>query len=196
MQSRRRSFRTWHAGIWSTVCPRQWSRASQLRLKFLERCPPTISSGRRSAINHLVSNNPQVSARCSRVLRSIAAAAILLTVAGFRTSAVEPIHYRFSFPAREHHWMQVEAAFTGLGASPLELRMSRSSPGRYSVHDFAKNVYDVHAFAADGRELTATQPDAYGWNVAGHGGAVKIKYKVYGDRVDGTYLAVDVTHAH
>ena len=31
--------------------------------------------------------------------------------------------------------------------------MSRSSPGRYSLHDFAKNVYDVHAFGADGREL-------------------------------------------
>ena len=35
--------------------------------------------------------------------------------------------------------------------------MSRSSPGRYSLHDFAKNVYDVHAFAADGRELPTTQ---------------------------------------
>ena len=74
--------------------------------------------------------------------------------------------------------------------------MSRSSPGRYSLHDFAKNVYDVHAFAADGRELTTTRPDPYGWNVAGHGGSVTVKYKVFGDRVDGTYLAVDTTHAH
>ena len=31
--------------------------------------------------------------------------------------------------------------------------MSRSSPGRYSLHDFAKNVYDVHAFDGDGHEL-------------------------------------------
>ena len=42
--------------------------------------------------------------------------------------------------------MQVEATFSELPAAPLELRMSRSSPGRYSLHDFAKNVYDVHAF--------------------------------------------------
>ena len=56
--------------------------------------------------------------------------------------------------------------------APLELRMSRSSPGRYSLHDFAKNVYDVHAFGADGRELPTTRPDPYGWNVAGHGGSV------------------------
>ena len=74
--------------------------------------------------------------------------------------------------------------------------MSRSSPGRYSLHDFAKNVYDVHAFAADGRELPTTRPDPYGWTVAGHGGSVTVKYKVYGDRVDGTYLGIDTTHAH
>jgi predicted metalloprotease with PDZ domain len=92
--------------------------------------------------------------------------------------------------------MQVEAVFPDVGSGTLELRMSRSSPGRYSMHDFAKNVYDVHMFAADGRELEASRPDPYGWNVGGHGGKVTVKYKVYGDRVDGTYLGVDSTHAH
>jgi predicted metalloprotease with PDZ domain len=92
--------------------------------------------------------------------------------------------------------MQVEASFPDLGIGTLELRMSRSSPGRYSLHDFAKNVYDVHAFAADGRELETTRPDPYGWNVAGHGGSLTVKYKVFGDRVDGTYLGIDTTHAH
>ena len=110
--------------------------------------------------------------------------------------AAAPIRYRFSFPEPQHRWMQVEASFTELPSGTLELRMSRSSPGRYSLHDFAKNVYDVHAFAADGRELPATRPDPYGWNVSGHGGSVTMTYKIYGDRVDGTYLAVDTTHAH
>jgi len=92
--------------------------------------------------------------------------------------------------------MQVEATFPEVTESTLELRMSRSSPGRYSLHDFAKNVYDVHVFGADRRERPASRPDGYGWNVGGHGGAVTIAYKVYGDRLDGTYLAIDVTHAH
>ena len=92
--------------------------------------------------------------------------------------------------------MQVEALFPDLGSGTLELRMSRSSPGRYSLHDFAKNVYDVHAFGADGKELETTRPDPYGWNVAGHGGSLIVKYKVFGDRVDGTYLGIDTTHAH
>src|SRR5579872_327853 len=97
-----------------------------------------------------------------------------------------PIRYRLSFPEPQHRWMQVDASFTELPGGTLELRMSRSSPGRYSLHDFAKNVYDVHAFGADGREIQTMRPDPYGWNVSGHGGSVRVTYKAYGDRVDGT----------
>jgi len=121
---------------------------------------------------------------------------VFLLAASVSFHAAAPIQYRLTFPEPQHRWMQVEASFTELGNGTLELRMSRSSPGRYSLHDFAKNVYDVHAFNAAGRELETTRPDPYGWNVAGHGGSVTVKYKVYGDRVDGTYLAVDTTHAH
>ena len=92
--------------------------------------------------------------------------------------------------------MQVEAVFPNTNGGPLEVRMSRSSPGRYSLHDFAKNVYDVHAFGPDGKELETTRPDPYGWNVPKHGPDVTVKYKVFGDRVDGTYLGIDETHAH
>jgi predicted metalloprotease with PDZ domain len=92
--------------------------------------------------------------------------------------------------------MQVDATFTELGAAPLQLRISRSSPGRYAIHDFAKNVYDVHAYGADGRELRLERPDPAGWTVPAHGESVTLKYKVYGNRVDGTYLAIDTSHAH
>jgi predicted metalloprotease with PDZ domain len=126
-------------------------------------------------------------------------AALLIAIALAASAildAAEPIRYRLSFPESQHRWMQVEATFPDLPQNTLELRISRSSPGRYSLHDFAKNVYDVHAFDKDGRELPTTRPDPYGWNVSGHGGSVTVKYKVYGDRVDGTYLAIDTTHAH
>ncbi len=111
-------------------------------------------------------------------------------------AAGAPTRYRFTFPAPEHHWMQVEATFSELGGAPLELRMSRTSPGRYSLHDFAKNVYDVRAYAPDGRELETTRPDPYGWAVPSHADTVTVKYRVFGDRVDGTYLGVDTSHAH
>ena len=50
------------------------------------------------------------------------------------------ITYRITVPEPQHHWMQVEVTLEQVPAGPLELRMSRTSPGRYSVHDFAKNV--------------------------------------------------------
>ncbi len=80
------------------------------------------------------------------------------------------VSYRFSFPEPQHHWMKVEAVFTELERGPLELRMSRSSPGRYSQHDFAKNVYDVQAFGVDGTPLDVMRPDPHGWTVTQHGG--------------------------
>jgi predicted metalloprotease with PDZ domain len=110
--------------------------------------------------------------------------------------AAAPVQYRFTFPEPQHRWMQVEATFPDVGGQTLELRMSRASPGRYSLHDFAKNVYAVHAFTRDGREVATARPDPYGWNVTDHGDTVKVTYKIFGDVVDGTYLAVDTSHAH
>jgi predicted metalloprotease with PDZ domain len=104
--------------------------------------------------------------------------------------------YTFRFPEPEHHWMAVEAALSGLSAGPLELRMSRSSPGRYSQHGFAKNVYDVEAVDPGGAQLAVARSDDSGWIIAEHPATVTLRYKVFGDTLDGTYLAIDRSHAH
>lgn len=135
----------------------------------------------------------------TRLLRAATLPALVAIAAlGLQTGlrSETQVSYRFSFPEPEHHWMAVEATFTELTSEPLELRMSRSSPGRYSIHDFAKNVYDVEAKGPDGHALTIQRPDPHGWTVPVHDSTVTLTYKVYGDRVDGTYLAVDPTHAH
>jgi predicted metalloprotease with PDZ domain len=107
------------------------------------------------------------------------------------------IEYRVSFPAPEHRYAQIEATFQSVPHGRLQLRMSRSSPGRYALHEFAKNVYDVHAFDGQGGELVPSRPNPYEWDVAPQSATtIRVTYKVYGDRVDGTYLAVDMTHAH
>jgi len=85
----------------------------------------------------------------------IALALVAFAPSGFHAAAA--VTYRVSIPEPQHHWMQVEAVFSDLASAPLELRMSRSSPGRYSIHDFAKNVYDVHAAGPDGRELPVSR---------------------------------------
>jgi predicted metalloprotease with PDZ domain len=111
-------------------------------------------------------------------------------------AVAQNVSYRLSFPEAAHHLMQVEATFTSVPAGPLQLRMSRSSPGRYAVHEFAKNVFDVRATTESGEALTVARPDPHQWDVTGHTGTVRVTYRVFGDRLDGTYLAVDDTHAH
>jgi predicted metalloprotease with PDZ domain len=86
--------------------------------------------------------------------------------------------------------------FPAVPAGTLSLQMSRSSPGRYALHEFAQNVYRVHATDAAGRALAVTSPSPHQWNVATRGGTVRVRYVLFGDRVDGTYAGVSEQHAH
>ncbi len=110
--------------------------------------------------------------------------------------AQAPVEYRLSFPSPEHRWMQVEAKFAAVPAGVLQVRMARTSPGRYALHEFAKNVFDVTVVTGKGQPLTPTRPDPHQWDIAGHDGTVVVTYKVFGDRTDGTYLGIDSMHAH
>jgi predicted metalloprotease with PDZ domain len=129
-------------------------------------------------------------------LVSLSLLAALWTAAPARAQAGPPFEYRLSFPSPEHRWMQVEARFGGLTPGTAEIRMSRTSPGRYALHEFAKNVFDVRVTSGAGQELQPERPNLHQWNVAGHDGTVVVTYKVFGDRTDGTYLSVDAAHAH
>ena len=111
-------------------------------------------------------------------------------------SSAPTIVYEVRLDNADHHEAEITVVFTDVPAGVLELRMSRSSPGRYALHEFAKNVYDVRVSDESGKPLELTRPDPHGWNVSGHRGYVEVRYKIFGDRVDGTYLAIDNTHAH
>jgi predicted metalloprotease with PDZ domain len=119
-----------------------------------------------------------------------------LTCGAVPAFAEGPVSYRLSFPQREHRLMHVEVTLPDLPAGPLQLRMSRSSPGRYAMHEFAKNVFDVTVADEKGQPLPFTRPNPHQWDVAQHGTTVRVSYRIFGDRVDGTYLAIDSSHAH
>lgn len=106
------------------------------------------------------------------------------------------IDYRISFVNRDHHEANVQVTFTEVSADTLAIRMSRSSPGRYALHEFAKNIYAVQAEGSKGQKLEFHRPNPHQWSVYGHDGTVKISYTIFGDLCDGTYLAIDNTHAH
>ncbi len=104
--------------------------------------------------------------------------------------------YTISFEDAIHNEAEITATFKNLESGILEVRMSRTSPGRYALHEFAKNVYSVQAFNSKGEKLEITRPNPYQWDVSGHDGTVVFKYTLFANHGDGTYAQIDETHAH
>ncbi len=110
--------------------------------------------------------------------------------------AQEKVRYEISFDNALHHEALITATFPGVGTQPLAIRMSRSSPGRYALHEFAKHVYSLTATDSKDKPLPVTRPDPYGWTVTGHDGTVIIRYTLFGNRADGTYTGITSEYAH
>lgn len=124
-------------------------------------------------------------------------AVMLGSAAALPAQRNQSIEYEIAFSNAAQHEGHVTATFRGVPrGTTLEARMARSSPGRYSPTGFAKNVYDVRAEDGRGRPLAVMRPHPHGWDVAGHDGTVRLRYTVFGDRTDGTYLSIDHSHAH
>ena len=104
--------------------------------------------------------------------------------------------YEISFENAVHHEARVKATFPIIESDTLSVRMSRTSPGRYALHEFAKNVYEFKAFDSKGNTLQVIRPNPYEWQIFGHDGTVQINYTLFANRGDGTYSQIDETHAH
>ncbi len=110
--------------------------------------------------------------------------------------ASQTISYEISFENAAHHEAEVKVAYTNIEKDVFSVRMSRTSPGRYALHEFAKNVYNFEAFDGKGKTLKVDRPNTHEWQIIGHDGSVNISYTLFANRGDGTYSQVDETHAH
>ncbi len=131
--------------------------------------------------------------RFSRVLCLALGLAAASSVAARAQAATE---YSFTFTDAVHHVMHVEATFHDVPRQPLRIQMSRSSPGRYAAFEYASNVFEERFTDGSGKPLSVTKPDPRSWTVNPTDGTVHVAYNLFGDRVDGTFLAIDTTHAH
>jgi len=120
----------------------------------------------------------------------------ILTLALMTDLQAQTIQYEISFENAVHHEAEITGIFTDLEPAIFSVRMGRSSPGRYAIHEFAKNVYNFKATDGNGKVLQVNRPNPYQWDISGHDGEVTISYTLYADRGDGTYAQVDETHAH
>jgi predicted metalloprotease with PDZ domain len=114
----------------------------------------------------------------------------------FQINAQISSTYEVSFENAVHHETEIQATFTNLKKKEVEFRMSRTSPGRYALHEFVKNAYNVKVTDEKGNVLNTTRPDPYSWKVSGHNGTIKVSYTLFANHGDGTYSQVDETHAH
>ncbi|TVT43634.1 M61 family metallopeptidase [Hymenobacter setariae] len=120
-------------------------------------------------------------------------------IAPARQAATGPaVRYTLAFPNAVHHEARVTATFAGLTpGKALVIRMARSSPGRYALHEFIKNTYYPVATDGSGKLLSIKRPDPYSWEVKpAADGTIQFSYTLYGDRTDGTYAGIDQQHAH
>ncbi|MCJ8165374.1 PDZ domain-containing protein [Pontibacter sp. E15-1] len=104
--------------------------------------------------------------------------------------------YTLSFPNAVHHEAEIQATFSEVKQDTLHVWMARTSPGRYAIHEFAKNVYNVRATDAQGKPLHVVRTATNTWGVTGAHGTVNLSYTLFADHADGTYAGVDETHAH
>ena len=106
------------------------------------------------------------------------------------------IVYTLDLTDVQQHELHVTVDFPAVGPGVFRIRMPQASPGRYAQHNFAKNVYDLRAFGADGAELAVHPEDVATWAVAGHGGGVQLRYTLFANGGDGTYSGVDDRKLH
>jgi predicted metalloprotease with PDZ domain len=131
----------------------------------------------------------------AKTFQSLIVSLLLVLIFNVGLSA-QTIQYNISFENAELHEAEIEITFTQVPEKVLEVRMPRSSPGRYAIHEFAKNVYNFEAMDENGNALEVYRPNPYQWDVAGHNGTVKVKYTLFANRADGTYSGIDARQAH
>lgn len=131
-----------------------------------------------------------------QVILLVLTAGYLFMGCGSQSRVDGKIRYDISFPNAAHHEAEITLTITDLDAIPVKVSMSRTSPGRYALHEFAKNVYNVTAIDGEGDTLDIFRPDLHNWIVSGHNGTLKFSYTLYANHADGTYSGINEQHAH
>ncbi|MBR07447.1 MAG: hypothetical protein CMP48_07150 [Rickettsiales bacterium] len=111
-------------------------------------------------------------------------------------ASAQEITYTLDLTNIHHHELGVSIEFTEVKGEKLEIRMPNFSPGRYALHNFAKNIYEESAHDASGDELPLIRLTPYAWEAPVVDGQVTFQYTLYGNHADGTYMGVDARKLH
>src|SRR5271167_4064074 len=131
-------------------------------------------------------------------LRASSFAVFLLTFAAFVSvaRADETLHYELSFESPNTHLMNVTIRASGLQGATADFAMPDWAPGSYYIQNYAANVQQFRAAAANGKALTWRKTDSQTWRVdlAGSDSAT-IQYQVFGNTLRNNQAQYDELHA-
>lgn len=111
------------------------------------------------------------------------------------TAQSQAITYTLDLSNIQHHELRVKIEFTQVSGDQLEIHMPNASPGRYALHNFAKNVYKEKSFT-NGEETKPTRLTPFSWEIPVVNGSATFSYTIYGNHADGTYMGVDARKLH
>ena len=113
------------------------------------------------------------------------------------TTEESMIRYHVTLPERQAHRVSVRLDLEDLSGTSVDLTMPVWTPGSYLVREYARNVIELTASAADGRALTVTKPAKDTWNVALDGAtAIHVDYVLYANEVSVRTSHVTDDHAY
>ena len=108
------------------------------------------------------------------------------------------LHYYLRVQRPTTHIVDVEIDLGKVQGPGLDLVMPAWAPGRYAIYDFAKNVQEFQATGEQNQTLAWTKVDKQTWHVAtaDPGERVRVRYRVYGNDLTGSFSQLDASHAN
>jgi predicted metalloprotease with PDZ domain len=107
------------------------------------------------------------------------------------------LQYRLTLTQPSVHIMDVEIDVTKATGRQLDFAMPAWAPGRYAIYNFSKNVQQFSATTSTGVPVPWAQTDKQTWRVnTSGGGAIRVRYRVYGNDLTGSFSQFDSTHAN
>jgi len=108
------------------------------------------------------------------------------------------LQYYLRLPRPTTHIMDVEIDVGEVQEPALDFVMPAWAPGRYAIYDFAKNVQEFEATGPQNQALPWTKVDKQTWHVTTGeaGGRVRVRYRVYGNDLTGSFSQLDASHAN
>lgn len=98
-------------------------------------------------------------------------------------------------PKPQNHYYEVEMELTDFKDAVLNVKMPIWAPGSYLAREFAKNVNQVHAFNANGKELPIKKINKNTWSIVrGKSKKVYVRYEVYAFELSVRTSFLDLTH--